>query len=254
MPMSKISAEDAAKRWDEIAEIYAELTDHHGDINKEVLLTPTFLDMLGDVAGKRVLDAGCGEGFLSRLVAKRGASVLAVDLAEKMLTIARERTPIELEIDYRHANLENLDGLQSGSFDLVLSSMVIQDLPDYEAAIAEIFRVLRSGGRCVMAVAHPCFSSDGAWERDDEGNKLYWRTDNYFNERPIEQSGPPKAKRKPYYFHRTLTSYFRTLKSAGFQIIDLLEPVPSAEAIEKYPHFIDDLRMTHFLIFNLKKA
>lgn len=251
--MSKLSAEEAAKRWDENAEIYAELTKRYGDINKEVLLTPNLLEMLGDLAGKRVLDAGCGEGFLSRLMTERGASVLAVDYAEGMLAIARERTPPDLGIDYRLANLEKLDGLQAETFGLVVSSMVIQDLPDYEAAIAEIYRVLHSGGRCVMAIAHPCFSSDGAWERGADGRKLYWKVDNYFDERPVEMHWPPEAKSKLIYFHRTLTSYFRAFKSAGFEIMDLLEPAPSPEAIEKYPHFADDLRMTHFLIFNLGK-
>lgn len=94
--MSKLSAEEVVKRWDENAEIYAGLTKRYGDINKEVLLTPHLLEMMGDVAGKRLLDAGCGEGFLSRLMAERGASVLAVDYAEKMLAIARERTLPEL--------------------------------------------------------------------------------------------------------------------------------------------------------------
>lgn len=110
--------------------------------------------------------------------------------------------------------------MQPESFDLVVSSMAIQDLPDYEAAFAEIYRVLRPSGRCVMATAHPCFSSDGARERDADGKKLYWKVDNYFDECPVELLWPPEAKIKPVYFHRTLTSYFRVIKAAGFEIVD----------------------------------
>lgn len=251
--MSKLSAKEIAKRWDDNAQVYAEQIHRYGDINKEVLVTPHLLEMLGDLAGKRVLDAGCGEGFLSRLMADEGASVLAVDYSEKMLAMARERSPAERKIDYRHANLEKMEGFQAGDFDLAVSSLVIQDLPDYKAAIGEIYRVLQPGGRFIMAIAHPCFSSDGAWERDAEGNKLYWRVDNYFDERPIEQSWPIGAKSKSIYFHRTLTSYYKALMAAGFEVEDLLEPAPTPEAIEKHPRFADDLRMTHFLIFNLRK-
>ena len=251
--MAKLNAEEVAKRWDENAEIYAQHIQRYGDINKEILVTPHLLEMLGELSGKRVLDAGCGEGFLSRLMAERGASVLAVDYSEKMLAIARERSQAELEIDYRQANLEKMAGFSAKEFDLAVSSLVIQDLPDYKAAIGEIYRLLQPGGRFIMAIAHPCFSSDGAWERDAEEKKLFWRVDNYFRERPIEQSWPAGAKSKSIYFHRTLTSYYRALLDAGFAVEDMLEPAPTAEAIEKHPHFADDMRMTHFLIFNLRK-
>jgi ubiquinone/menaquinone biosynthesis C-methylase UbiE len=247
------SADQAIERWNRIAERYAAGCAKYGDRNKEVLSTPVILKMLGDLAGKRVLDAGCGEGYLSRLLAERGASVTAVDYSQAFLDIAKARTPHGLAIDYVHANLEHLDGLDDAIFDLVASSLVIQDVPQYQAAIHEIFRVLRPGGTFVLATTHPCFSSDGAWVKDEAGRKLYWKTDHYFDERAYETHWPPDANNSPWNYHRTLTSYFRAMTGAGFAVEDLEEPKPSQDAIAQYPNYADDLRMAHFLVLKLGK-
>ncbi len=82
------STEEAIKRWERFAEEYAETHTEHGDTHKEVLLNPVLFKLLGDIKGKRILDAGCGEGYLSRKLAKAGAEVTAVDYAKRMLEIA----------------------------------------------------------------------------------------------------------------------------------------------------------------------
>jgi ubiquinone/menaquinone biosynthesis C-methylase UbiE len=251
--MHDFKAEEVIKRWDLSAELIAAYCSKYGDINKEVLLTPVILEILGRVADKNILDAGCGEGFLSRLMAERGAFVTAVDYSAKLLEIARKRTADNLQIEYLHANLEHLDMLNDDTFDIVVSCVVIQDVPDYQAAVKEMYRVLQPGGTCILAMTHPCFSSDGGWVKDSKGKKLYWKIDNYFYERGFEISLTPNSDNNPIGFHRTLTSYFRTIVGTGFMIEDMMEPYPSQEAIGRHPDFIDDLRMTHFLVFRLRK-
>jgi len=132
---SEWDTDDAARRWHLYAAELTQKCTSEGDIHREVLLNPVLLDLLGAVRGKRVLDAGCGEGYLSRMLARSGASVVAVDYAEKMIEIARVRTPADVAVTYKHANCENLDLLEAGSFDIVVSNMVLQDLSDYRAAI-----------------------------------------------------------------------------------------------------------------------
>ena len=56
-----------------------------------------------------------------------------------------------------------------------------------------------------------------------------------------------------YYFHRTLTTYFRAFKEAGFFVEGLIEPHPSKEVIRRHPGFRNDLRMSHFIVFRLRK-
>jgi ubiquinone/menaquinone biosynthesis C-methylase UbiE len=251
--MHDLTAEKVIERWDLCAEQYAAGCSKYGDINREILLTPVILSMLGSVEGKSILDAGCGEGFLSRLMAERGAFVTAVDYSEGLLEIARERTADDARIGYLYANLECLDMLDDGAFDIAVSCVVIQGVLDYQAAIREMYRLLCPGGACILALTHPCFSSDGGWVKDSNGKKLYWKIDNYFHERGFEVLWPPGSDNSPINFHRTLTSYFRAIAGAGFKIEGLVEPHPSQEAIEKHPRFVDDLRMSHFLVFRLSK-
>lgn len=250
----KLDREEAIKRWDMHAEELAAGYTSQGDPSREVLLNPALLDFLGSVKNKKILDAGCGEGYLSRILAGKGAEVVAVDYSQKMLEIARERTPRECAVEYYYGSCENLHFLESETFDTIVCNMVLQDLADYEKAIKEMYRLLVEGGSFIFSILHPCFSTAGSgWVRNEDGKKLYWKVDNYFDEVPFEQPWPPGVDKGVLLFHRTLTSYFRTIKKAGFILERLVEPKPSEEMIQKYPYFKDDLRMCHFLVFKVRK-
>ncbi len=245
---------EAIKRWNTHAEALAAQYTSQGDRSREVLLNPVLLDFLGSVENRRVLDAGCGEGYLSRILADKGAKVVAVDYSRKMLEIARERTPSDYAIEYYYGNCENLDFLEDESFDIIVSNMVLQDLFDYEKAVTEMYRLLFKKGVFIFSILHPCFSTpESRWIKNEKGEKLYWKVDKYFDEGAYEQPWPPDVKNGVLLFHRTLTSYFKTIKKVGFILEDLIEPKPSEDMIQKYPYFKDDLRMCHFLVFKLRK-
>ncbi|WP_202081185.1 class I SAM-dependent methyltransferase [Caldalkalibacillus salinus] len=246
--------QEAIRRWDMHAETFASGYSEVGDIHREVFLNPTLLDLLDSVHGKRVLDAGCGEGYLSRMLSKLGASVLGIDYSNKMLEIAKDRTPKSLDIRYEHGNLEDLSFLEDQSFDLIVSNMVIQDLSEYDRAINEMYRLLVDGGWFIFSILHPCFITPGSgWVKSEDGEKLYWKVDNYFYEGAYEQAIPLDQDEKLVYFHRTLTSYVDTVIRAGFRIEQLVEPKPSSEILEKYPSFTEDFRCSDFLVFKLAK-
>lgn len=250
----KWDTEEAIKRWDILAEKLTAGYTSQGDRSREVLLNPVLLEFLGSVQNKRILDAGCGEGYLSRILAGKGAEVVAVDYSQKMLEIARKRTPDGYNITYYYGNCEALHVLERETFDIVVSNMVLQDLKEYEKAIKEMYRLLVKGGGCVFSILHPCFSAPGSeWVKDENGQKMYWKVDNYFKEIPFEQPWPQGAEKRVLQFHRTLTSYFRTITEAGFILERLAEPKPSEEMIQKYPYFKDDLRMCHFLVCKMRK-
>lgn len=251
--MQDVGADQVIQRWDLSADVYASKCTKYGDINREVLLTPIIMEMLGDIKDQEILDAGCGEGFLSRLLAERGSQVTAVDYSKRFLEIARDRSATFPNIDFIHANLENLDVLSAHTFEFIVSCLVLQNVPDYQSALKEMYRVLRPGGACILAITHPCFSSDASWVRDANGKKLHWKIDNYFYERGYEIQIVSDSKNNPINFHRTLTSYHQAILAAEFTIKQLLEPCPTMTAIEKYPDIVDDLRMSHFLVFYLSK-
>lgn len=249
-----IDADEAIRRWNENAARFVSTYSENGDIHREVLLNPTILDLLGAIQGKRVLDAGCGEGYLSRMLAKLGAHVVGVDYSENMIKMAHERTSEDLGIRFVHGNCEELSSFQDGTFDLIVSNMVIQDLPNYDMAISEMYRLLTENGVFIFSILHPCFITPGSgWVRSENGDKLYWKVDHYFNEGVYEQALPVDNNDKILFFHRTLTSYFHTIRNAGFQIETMIEPKPSEEMLEKYPSFEEDLRCSDFIVFKLRK-
>jgi 2-polyprenyl-3-methyl-5-hydroxy-6-metoxy-1,4-benzoquinol methylase len=248
--IERLDDTEALRRWDRHARELMERFGPEGDLHRVALLNPVLLELLGDVEGKGVLDAGCGEGYLSRMLAARGARVTAVDASAAMLAIARERTPADADITYLQASCEDLRGLSEAAFDLVVSNMVLQDLADHEAALGEFARVLRPGGRLIFSILHPCFSAPGCgWVRNYRGDRLLWRSDNYFAEGAYEQPWPPGAPDGVIGHHRTLTSYFGAVRRAGFSVDQLIEPKPSDEVLARYPAFRDDLRMAHFIVF-----
>lgn len=132
----------------------------------EALEMRLILDLAGELAGRRVLDAGCGDGTLARILAARGAIVTAVDADPAMIAAARSRTaksgktlqsggePGDGTADgpapvFLVSRLEDLP-FEHGDFDLVLAVTVLCFVDDPARAVAEMVRVLRPGGRIVI--------------------------------------------------------------------------------------------------------
>ncbi|WDZ57672.1 class I SAM-dependent methyltransferase [Paenibacillus polymyxa] len=252
--MNKWDTEEAIRRWNVHAENFTAKYTEEGDRSREVLLNPALQACMGPLGGKKVLDAGCGEGYLSRKMVRAGAWVEAVDYSTEMLRLAKERTPSAMGITYHHGNLERLEMFGDQSFDLIVSNMVIQDLEDYEQAIAEMRRLLVPGGRFIFSILHPCFQTpDSGWVKDEAGKKLHWKVNRYFSEGALEQDMPYDQEEKFLYFHRTLSSYVQTIIETGLLLEGMVEPKPSAEMLEKYPHFREDLNVTHFLVFKTQR-
>jgi len=117
-------------------------------------LLPPLLELLGAVAGQDVLDAGCGEGYLARILAGRGARVTAVDLAARLVELARAKASAGA-IDYRVADLSEPHPELAGRFDAVASYFVLNDVEEYRGFANTLARSLKPGGRCVLAVNNP---------------------------------------------------------------------------------------------------
>ncbi|MGN4128232.1 class I SAM-dependent methyltransferase [Lysinibacillus sphaericus] len=249
-----MTTDEAIKRWNRHAESYTASYDEQGGLHREVLLNPAIFSLLDDVKGKKLLDAGCGEGYLSRILAKKGAIITAVDYAEKMLEIAKQRTNSDEEIDYKQGNCEKLDFLTDAQYDIIVSNMVLQDLENYEAALSEMYRLLQQGGSFIFSILHPCFvTPNSGWVRNEQVNKQYWKVQRYFYEGVYDQRFPIDSDEKVVFYHRTLTSYLKAIIKVGFTVEDVIEPMPSKEMLGKYPQFEEDLHCADFIVFKLSK-
>lgn len=215
------------------------------DSYREHFNNPAFFSFLGDVARLEVLDAGCGEGHNTRLLAGQGAAVTGVDISPEMIARARDeeaRNPAGIR--YETAAFEDLSLFEPASFDAVVSFMALMDGADIAGALAELKRVLRPGGRLVFSILHPCFISPGmSWTRNDRGEETGLRVSDYFADEPfLEQwtfsKAPVPSDAPPFVvprFPRTLSTWLNTLAQTGFTLSRSEEPRPSADAAARHP-------------------
>ena len=133
--------------WKDSAEAWLAIIAR-GDSNRELLLDPVMLQLCGDVRGLRVLDLGCGEGRFCRMLAERGAATIGLDLTTELLKAAR--TKAAASQSYVRGSGDRLPFVDA-SFDFAIAYLSLIDIPDYQAAIGEAARVLKSGGRLLVA-------------------------------------------------------------------------------------------------------
>jgi SAM-dependent methyltransferase len=205
------------------------------------------LNAVGPCEGLDVLDAGCGEGYMGRLLAERGARVVGADISDSLLAAARAHGDAErLGLRYTVASLEDLPE-PDDSFDLVVCNHVLSDVSDPGRALTELGRVLRPGGRLIALMLHPCFYTAHA-ERDASGSIP---VATYFTERTISQPFMVAGIESPDEVHmnfRPLEFYASALTGAGFLISGLAEPHPPAQQLESDEWWRQNFKKPLFLL------
>ncbi|MFW9788850.1 MAG: class I SAM-dependent methyltransferase [Candidatus Thorarchaeota archaeon] len=235
----KIMDEKIRDQWDSNAEAFSGLIAGEGTPHHRKILNPCVERLLGDVKDKKFLDAGCGEGYLARHYARKGAIVTGIDLSKQLIKVAEELTEKEeVMIDYRVDNVCLLESIPNAEFDIVLSNLVLLNVPCLDKAIKEVHRVLKVGGVFVFSIVHPAFNfyGPGAWqmgEKNPETHRregIYFKVDRYFEEIEYERYWKTKQGNQfpePIsFFHRTLSTYLNSLTTAGFQLVEFAEPQP----------------------------
>lgn len=238
---------EVARHWDSNADTWADHVARGWDLYRECLNNPAILKLIGKQAGKDVLDAGCGEGHNTRILARGGARMTGVDISPRMIELARETEKREpLGIRYEVTSFADLSMFATASFDTVVSFMAMMDGPNYSEAVAEVYRVLKPGGDFFFSITHPCFVTPGMdWVRDGQGNPIKLVQSGYFSKEHFEDrwrfSGAPRTDDITLFsvprFPMTLSEYINPLASSGFVIRSLSEPRPSERVCREYPQF-----------------
>jgi ubiquinone/menaquinone biosynthesis C-methylase UbiE len=258
MSAKTFDAASVRRAWDSAADIYAEGQARGRDHYRYDYFGPAQVAVCGDVAGLRVLDVGSGAGYLARELAQRGARVVGVDISSRMVAHAKSLEAREaLGIEYHVGDAAELDAmLEERSFDMAVSCVALQDMPATPQVFRAVHRVLRSGGRFVASITHPCGDMPyREWELDASGRKRWLCLDRYFDRGPIEYvwKGWGRAFTTAA-LHAPLEDWFGWILDAGFRIAGFREPVPSAAALAAHPDLEDATRMPYFVIFDLVKA
>ncbi len=179
---------------------------------------PAILDLAGDVAGRRILDAGCGSGPLFAALRERGAIVTGIDSSTKMLELARQRLGTGAAL-----HLADLGGplpFADGAFDDVVASLVLHYLEDWTAPLAELRRVLTPGGRLIASVDHPFASQMQAGPGADYFATRKWSFHWTLGGHTALMS----------FWHRPLHAMTDAFAAAGFRMAVISEPPPAPDA------------------------
>jgi SAM-dependent methyltransferase len=221
--------------------IAAAARDKGGAGNDPYGILPSLLDWLGDLRGQRVLDAGCGEGYLARVLADRGAQVTGIDVSPRLIERARQKDPAGT-ITYRAADLSRPQPDLAGSFDAVASYLVLNDVPGYQGFIAAIAEVLRPGGRAALAFNNPYYAYLSRHVTD------YFDSGHVSPYRGLWASGI-----KVYHYHRTLEDYLDAFLAAGLRLVKLADLTGLAGAHPPHSMVPEGDRFPRFMLLGFGK-
>jgi SAM-dependent methyltransferase len=225
--------------YDAMAREYA--ADVESNAYNALYERPGLISLLPPVAGRRVLDAGCGSGPLAAWLVEQGAEVVAFDASAEMVRLARERgLP---NASFSVADLaQPLDFLRDDEFDVAVAGLVMHYLRDWVAPLRELRRVLRPGGALVFSTHHPANDLELSQTGDYHATELL--TDRW------EKGGREFEVR---FWRRPLSAMFDAIAEAGFQVERVSEPQPLEECRERFPHAWERLsRKPWFLFFRLR--
>ena len=231
-----------ANDYDSFAEAYTAETE--ANLINGYYMRPAIVDLAGDVTGRRILDAGCGSGPIASALRDRGATVTGFDSSAGMLELARRR--LGDDADLVVADLGRPLPFPDGAFDDVVASLVLHYLEDWTAPLAELRRVLKPGGRLIVAVDHPF--AIALVQREAGRKPDYFATSNRTEEWTM---GGQTALMS--FWTRPLHAMTDAFTAAGFRITVISEPAVAPDTPrDLLPDDIADSRcMLGFLFFVL---
>ncbi|CAF1493013.1 unnamed protein product [Rotaria sordida] len=219
--------ESLEEQWNKHAEDWNEWIGDDGDSNRKESSDIYLWKYIGNVDNKVILDAGCGNGYLTIkfVLETRIKRIIGVDLSSALIKIAKEDIDRRIKRDEDHKKIElyhdsvtELKSIENNSIDLIIANYVLMDTPDLDSVIKAFERVLKSSGRVIIVILHPCF--DIVPEKDGS-KRIYTWTKSYFDETPERQKWETFLLD---HYHRPLSVYFQVFHKYGFTLMDFDEP------------------------------
>ena len=197
----------------------------------------------------QVLDVGTGEGQLARVSADAGARVVGIDPSRAQLTVARQRAGGPAYLRAEAVSLPFPDG----TFDAALACLVFEHIEGVDAAIAEVGRVLRPGGRFLFLLNHPLLQVPGSgWIDDHILEEQYWRIGPYL----IEDISLEEVDKDVFlpFVHRPMSRYVNAMASAGMLITRMEEPAPPPGFLARAEEYTAATTIPRLLFLRAEKA
>ncbi|MDR9856477.1 class I SAM-dependent methyltransferase [Paenibacillus sp. VCA1] len=223
------------RRWDENA--------------NDTIEKPVFMDLLGEVTDKDVLDLGCGTaGFGNELLDLGASSYTGIEGSKKMFELSKD-IMTRNNGKVIHTAIEAWD-FPASSYDMVVSRLVIHYINDIDALFDQVYNTLAQEGAFIFSVEHPVITSSYGTVKT-EGLKQSWIVDQYFYTGPREQDW---LGGKVIKYHRTIEDYFVGLQKAGFVIEGLRESKPQEKNFHNQETYHRRMKIPLFLFIKARKV
>ncbi len=224
--------------WEAVSAWYDTLLSGENTFQNKVIL-PHVLRLLEPVAGKKVLDIACGQGYFSFVLHQEGAEIVGIDASPSLIKLANEerdtndKVKNKKTISFEIRKGDDLHGIDTESFDAAIIILAIQNIKNVGGVFAEAKRVLKKDGSMIMVLNHPSFRipqhSDWIY-REARGNmeaKQSRVIDTYISEKELEIIMNPgaliKDQKTTVSFHRPLQYFTKMLAKHGLGISRLEE-------------------------------
>jgi SAM-dependent methyltransferase len=242
------SAEESAALWEVNTPWWVESFTGGADAEYDEQILPMAAQHLAGSAS--VIDIGCGEGQISRLAAGLPGveRVVGVDPTGAQLEVARARGG---PVAYERAEATSLP-FPAASFDAAIACLVFEHIDDADAAIAEVGRVLRPGGRFLFFLNHPLLQAPGSgWIDDRILDEQYWRIGPYL----VEDKTLEEVDKDVWipFIHRPLSRYVNALVGAGLHITRMDEPAPPQGFLERAHEYAEAVSIPRLLFLRAEK-
>jgi len=220
--------------WGGVADWYSEYLTLEDSYQAKVIL-PNVVRLLEPLAGRKLIDVACGEGYFSRAFAKAGAKVVGADIAPELIAKAKEAGG---GVQYYVAPAEKLQFATTAQFDIAVCVLALQNIDDIGKVFKEVHRVLKPKGTFVFVLNHPAFRvlKRSSWVYDEGHHQQYRRIDGYLSSAKITVDMHPgkRGRSKTVSYHRSIQDFSKALFNAGFTI-DRIEEWTSHKTSEKGP-------------------
>lgn len=230
----KLNSKLDALKWDKVAPDYIKSIKREKSSYLKYLiyesLFSNILDLVGDIKSKVILDAGCGEGRLSRLLAEQGGVIYGCDVSSTMIREANLNESSQPQ-GVKYFTHDLTDPLLGGRmYDLVIANLVLFNVHDLNSVVNNISKVLKRDGRFIFSLLHPCFNmTRGQWYNlryiGRNGGKIVFDIKKSYKDNSSYKKELLFLSDEINFYHRPIETYFKTLSSNGLLVSDLLEPV-----------------------------
>lgn len=219
----KNSAPIALDAYEKLAEAFSRLAP--GKAENAYIEQPAMRKAVGDVRGKKIFEAGCGPGILAEYLVHEGAKVVGFDVSPKMIELARKRVPSNATF-FVADMAKKLPVDQDGQFDMVVASLSIDYIENWEIPLSEFYRLLKPRGKFIFTIQHPIGSWNWYKPTSAFGVQYVEASWKGFTEEPVTM---------PDYY-RSFEEVINPLINAGFKILKIedLKPIDALRTLDPY--------------------